>query len=58
MSLIQNRKPGKDLLTDEIILTDKKKFGWLRFNLTQQNITVNKRKVCIGFEWLDDHSTA
>jgi hypothetical protein len=49
-----NRKPGKELLTNEIILKEEKKFGWLRFNLARENITINKRKVCIGFEWLDD----
>ena len=49
-----NRKPGRDLLTKEIILTEEKKFGWLRFDLSRENITVSKQKVCIGFEWLDD----
>jgi hypothetical protein len=49
-----NRRPGKDLLNREIILTEKKKFGWLRFDLSHENIVVNKKKICIGFEWLDD----
>ena len=33
-----NRKPGKDLLNREIILTEEKKFGWLRFDLSHENI--------------------
>ena len=49
-----NRKPGKDLLNREIILTEEKKFGWLRFDLSHENITINNRKICIGFEWIDD----
>jgi len=49
-----NRKPGKDLLNREIILTEQKKFGWLRFDLAHENIMVDKRKICIGFEWIDD----
>ena len=49
-----NRKPGKDLLNREIILTEEKKFGWLRFDISHENIIVNKRKICIGFEWIDD----
>ena len=48
-----NRKPGKDLLNREIILTEQKKFGWLRFDLSRENITVNRKKICIGFEWID-----
>ena len=49
-----NRQPGKDLLTREIILTENKKFGWLRFDLEMENILLNERRVCVGFEWIDE----
>jgi hypothetical protein len=49
-----NRRPGKDLLAQETILTENKKFGWLRFDLGTKNIILNRKQVCIGFEWIDD----
>ena len=50
------QQPGNELLTREIILTENKKFGWLRFDLYKENILLNQRYVCIGFEWIDDRN--
>ena len=48
------RQPGKELLTREIILKENKRFGWLRFELSNENILLNEKRVCIGFEWIDE----
>ena len=48
------RRPGKELLTREIMLEENKKFGWLRFDLSSENIILNERRVCIGFEWIEE----
>ncbi|MDQ2656634.1 MAG: carboxypeptidase-like regulatory domain-containing protein, partial [Bacteroidota bacterium] len=50
-------KPGKDLLTREVLLKDDKRFGWMRFDLSDKSIVIDQRKVCIGFEWIDDRHT-
>ncbi len=50
-------KPGTDLLTTEVLLKDDKKFGWMRFDLSDKSIVIDRRKVCIGFEWIDDRQT-
>jgi hypothetical protein len=52
-----HQRPGRELLTREIILTEYKHFGWLRFDLSAYEIKVNHKKVCIGFEWIDDRET-
>lgn len=49
--------PGKDLLTKEIILKEDKKFGWLRFDLSQYQIQLNRKKFFIGFEWIEDRAS-
>jgi hypothetical protein len=50
------RQPGKELLTREIILKENKRFGWLRFDLSNENILLNGRRVCIAFEWIDERN--
>ncbi|GHN00962.1 hypothetical protein WSM22_24510 [Cytophagales bacterium WSM2-2] len=49
--------PGEDLLTKEIILKEEKRFGWLRFDLSEYQITLMRKKFFIGFEWIDDRET-
>jgi hypothetical protein len=51
------QEPGAELLQKEIILSENKRFGWLRFNLSQYDIFVNARKFVVGFEWIDDQAT-
>jgi hypothetical protein len=48
------KQPGKELLTREIILIENKRFGWLRFDLSNENILLEEKRVCIGFEWIDE----
>ena len=50
------RQPGKELLTREIILKENKRFGWLRFDLSNENILLNTLRVCIGLEWIDERN--
>lgn len=50
-------RPGKDLLTGEIMLKDDKRFGWMRFDLSNKSIVIDQKQVCIGFEWIDDRQT-
>ena len=49
-------QPGKELLAREIILKENKKFGWVRFDLSNENILLNQKRVCIGFEWIDERN--
>ena len=49
-------QPGNELLTKEIILKENKRFGWLRFDLSNENILLNQKYVCIGFEWIDERN--
>lgn len=50
-------RPGEELLTKEIILEERKRFGWLRFDLSDKNILLDKKKFFVGFEWIDDQQT-
>ncbi len=50
-------RPGKELLSKEIILEERKRFGWLRFDLSDKNILLDKKKFFVGFEWIDDTQT-
>ena len=52
-----SQQPGDELLPVEIMLPVDKKFGWLRFDLSQYNIALNERKFFIGFEWIEDQKT-
>ena len=49
--------PGEDLLTREIILKESKRFGWLRFDLSDYRILLDQKKFFIGFEWIDTRET-
>lgn len=50
------QQPGDELLKREIILTENKKFGWLRFDLDKEKILLNQKYVCIGFEWIEERN--
>ncbi len=50
-------KPGKELLTKEILLKDHKRFGWMKFDLRSHNIVINHSSFFIGFEWLDERES-
>jgi hypothetical protein len=49
-------RPGKELLTNEIILQENKRFGWLRFDLSQYDILLERKKFFVAFEWIDDRT--
>jgi hypothetical protein len=49
--------PGEELLSREIILRERKKFGWVRFDLAPYDIRVSEKKFLIGFEWIDDRQS-
>jgi hypothetical protein len=49
--------PADELLSKEIILKETKRFGWLRFDLSGYEITLNEKYFLIGFEWIDDRRT-
>ena len=51
------QRPGKDLLQEEIFLNETKKFGWVRFDLNEHKILIDKKKICVGFEWIEDLQT-
>jgi len=51
------QSPDEELLTHEVILNETKRFGWLRFDLSRENILLNQKKVFVAFEWLDDRQT-
>jgi hypothetical protein len=50
-------RPGEELLSKEIVLEERKRFGWLRFDLSEKNILLDQKKFFVGFEWIDDMQT-
>lgn len=46
--------PGKELLDHEILLTETKRYGWLRFDLSDENIVITSQPFFVGFEWIED----
>jgi hypothetical protein len=52
-----NQVPGKELLSKEIMLSEQKRFGWLRFDLVEYDIRIMEKKFLVGFEWIDDRAT-
>lgn len=48
--------PGAELLQDEVMLTEQKRFGWLRYTLVSKDIRINARRFFVGFEWIDTRS--
>ncbi len=50
-------RPGEELLTKEIMLTETKRFGWLRFDMSKQDIRIDAKRFFIAFEWIDDRET-
>lgn len=51
------QQPGRELLTKEIMLTETKRFGWLRYDLTDDHIIIDQKNFFVGFEWIDDRQT-
>ncbi|MEQ9404627.1 MAG: carboxypeptidase-like regulatory domain-containing protein [Cyclobacteriaceae bacterium] len=49
--------PGVELLEKEVILREQRRFGWLRFDLRQEEIRIGEKNFFVGFEWLDDRKT-
>lgn len=45
--------PGEELLHDEVMLTEQKRFGWLRYTLVTKDIRINAKRFFVGFEWID-----
>jgi|GEM_PF-3217198 len=45
--------PGKELLQREILLTEPKRFGWLRFDLRSYDIVINSQCFFVAFEWIE-----
>ncbi len=52
-----NDCPGEELLHKEIVLEAQKRFGWVRIDLEEWNISLLHRKLFVGFEWMDTQST-
>jgi hypothetical protein len=52
-----SQTPGAELLTREIMLTEYKRFGWLRFDLEKYDIRIMRKKFLVAFEWIDDRTT-
>jgi hypothetical protein len=50
-------KPGEELMTKEVMLTEQKRFGWLRYNLISEDIRIDQKKFFVGFEWIDTRAT-
>lgn len=49
--------PGAELLRREVMLTETKRFGWLRFDLADQDVRIYEKKFLVGLEWIDDRKT-
>ena len=45
--------PGEELMLDEVMLTEQKRFGWLRYTLVNKDIRINAKRFFVGFEWID-----
>jgi predicted choloylglycine hydrolase len=45
--------PGEELLSEEIMLLETKRFGWMRFDLSRYDIRLNNKRFFIAFEWID-----
>lgn len=49
-----NQIPGKEILRKEILLRERKRFGWLRFDLRKHDIVINSQKFFVAFEWIEN----
>lgn len=49
-----NDQPGEELMMQNIILEDQKKFGWVRVDLSDYNIEISEPVVFVGLEWLNN----
>jgi hypothetical protein len=49
--------PSRELLSKEIMIKDRKRFGWLRLDLSDYDIVLTEKYFLIGFEWIDDRQT-
>lgn len=46
--------PSYELLTRDIILSQTKTFGWIRFDLSEYELVIDQPMVYLGIEWIDD----
>ncbi|WP_299361462.1 serine hydrolase [Winogradskyella sp.] len=52
------QQPGKDLLTSSVIQKSNIKKGWLEFDLSEFNLSIDKNKeYFIGVEWIDKNKS-
>lgn len=51
-----HNQPGIELLNKEIILTENKRYGWLRFDLKKYEIVITEKEFLVGFEWIDERA--
>lgn len=49
--------PSAEFLSQEVMLKETKRFGWMRFDLADYQIVLTERYFLIGFEWIDDRRT-
>ena len=50
--------PGKELLSKNIVLQkNEKRFGWVRFDISEYNVFLRKNSFFLSLEWIDDQST-
>jgi len=50
-------KPGEELLTRQITLEEDRRFGWMKWDVSHEQIVIDRNRCFIGFEWLDNPST-
>ncbi|HQQ98825.1 MAG TPA: carboxypeptidase-like regulatory domain-containing protein [Cyclobacteriaceae bacterium] len=48
--------PGVELLRQEVMLIEHKRFGWLRFNLVNRDIRIDAKRFFVGFEWIESRA--
>ena len=49
--------PGEELLHDELILKEQQTYGWVRFNLADQDLFIDANQFFVGLEWIDLRKT-
>ncbi|MGE0771977.1 MAG: carboxypeptidase-like regulatory domain-containing protein [Cyclobacteriaceae bacterium] len=49
--------PGHELLQKEVMLTETKKYGWLRYDLRHLGISIPHQQFFVGLEWIDERAT-
>jgi len=46
--------PGIDLIEKDVFITEQKRIGWIKADISDLNIEIPKKKFYLGFEWIED----